>query len=138
MQGEPAPRVKFVCETFVNNGSALMFPAPTFAGEPLRFAVVKRHDDGRHVVVDLSCERIEDGTILMANDAFCELCGIAREDLLGRPGAHLWRNPADRERVVALLRRESRVVGQEVPFTDPDGQKRVALLSGQLIQLGGD
>ena len=55
----------------------LMFPAPTFAGEPMRFAAVKRSDDGRHVVVDLSCERIEDGTITCAGEATMRRSGNA-------------------------------------------------------------
>ena len=55
----------------------LMFPAPTFADEPMRFAAVKRHDDGRHVVVDLSCERIEDGTITCAGEATMRRCRAA-------------------------------------------------------------
>ena len=55
----------------------LMFPAPTFAGEPMRFAAVMRHDDGRHVVVDLSCEQIEDGTITCAGEATMRRSGAA-------------------------------------------------------------
>ena len=47
----------------------LMFPAPTFAGEPMRFAAATRSDDGRRVVVELSCERIDDGTITCAGEA---------------------------------------------------------------------
>jgi acyl dehydratase len=55
----------------------LMFPAATFAGEAMRFAAVKRSDDGRHVVVDLSCERIEDGTITCAGEATMRRSGNA-------------------------------------------------------------
>jgi acyl dehydratase len=55
----------------------LMFPAPTFAGDPMRFAAVTRHDDGRHVVVELSCERIDDGTITCAGEATMHRPGAA-------------------------------------------------------------
>lgn len=55
----------------------LMFPAPTFAGEAMRFAAVKRSDNGRHVVVELSCERIEDGTITCAGEATMQRSGGA-------------------------------------------------------------
>ena len=47
----------------------LMFPSPTYAGDAMRFAVIRRSDDGRHVVAELNCERIEDGTITCAGEA---------------------------------------------------------------------
>ena len=47
----------------------LMFPSPTYAGDAMRFAVIRKSDDGRHVVVDVSCERIEDGVITCAGEA---------------------------------------------------------------------
>lgn len=53
----------------------LMFPAPTFANEPMRFAAVTRSDDGRHVVVDISCERIADGRITCAGEATMRRAG---------------------------------------------------------------
>ena len=55
----------------------LMFPAPTFADEAMRFAAMTRVDDGRHVVVDLSCERIDDGTITCAGEATLRRAGAA-------------------------------------------------------------
>jgi acyl dehydratase len=47
----------------------LMFPSPTYAGDAMRFAVIRKSDDGRHVVVEVSCERIEDGVITCAGEA---------------------------------------------------------------------
>ena len=47
----------------------LMFPAPTYAGDALRFAVIRRSDDGLYVVAELNCERIEDGVITCAGEA---------------------------------------------------------------------
>jgi len=47
----------------------LMFPAPTYAGEPMRFSVVRKSDDGRHVVAEIGCERVADGTITCAGEA---------------------------------------------------------------------
>jgi acyl dehydratase len=55
----------------------LMFPAPTFADDPMRFAAVARSDDGRHVVVDISCERVDDGTITCAGEATLRRAGSA-------------------------------------------------------------
>ena len=50
----------------------LMFPSPTFAGDAMRFAVIRKSDDGRHVVADVSCERIADGVITCAGEATLE------------------------------------------------------------------
>ena len=47
----------------------LMFPSPTYAGDAMRFAVIRKSDDGRHVVAEVSCERIEDGVITCAGEA---------------------------------------------------------------------
>jgi acyl dehydratase len=47
----------------------LMFPAPTFTDEPMRFSALVKSDDGRHVVAELSCERIDDGAITCAGEA---------------------------------------------------------------------
>lgn len=47
----------------------LMFPAPTYTDEPMRFSALVRSDDGRHVVAELSCERIDDGAITCAGEA---------------------------------------------------------------------
>ncbi len=47
----------------------LMFPSPTYAGDAMRFAVIRKSDDGRHVVAEVNCERIEDGEITCAGEA---------------------------------------------------------------------
>ena len=47
----------------------LMFPSPTFAGDALRFSAIRKSDDGRHVVAEINCERIEDGVITCAGEA---------------------------------------------------------------------
>jgi len=47
----------------------LMFPAPTFTDEPMRFSALVKSDDGRHVVAEISCERIDDGAITCAGEA---------------------------------------------------------------------
>ena len=46
----------------------LMFPSPTYAGDAMRFAVIRKSDDGRHVVAEINCERIEDGEITCAGE----------------------------------------------------------------------
>ncbi len=50
----------------------LMFPSPTYAGDAMRFAVIRKSDDGRHVVAEICCERIADGVITCAGEATLE------------------------------------------------------------------
>ena len=50
----------------------LMFPSPTYADDALRFAVIRKTDDGRHVVAEVNCERIVDGAITCAGEATLE------------------------------------------------------------------
>ena len=47
----------------------LMFPSPTYADDELRFGVIRKSDDGRHVVAEVSCERIRDGVLTCAGEA---------------------------------------------------------------------
>jgi acyl dehydratase len=47
----------------------LMFPSPTFAGDAVRFSAIRKSDDGRHVVVAVNCERIDDGVITCSGEA---------------------------------------------------------------------
>ena len=47
----------------------LMFPAPTYADEPMRFSATVKSDDGRHMVAEINCERIEDGQITCSGEA---------------------------------------------------------------------
>ena len=47
----------------------LMFPSPTYAGDELRFSAIRKSDDGRHVVAEVNCERIDDGVITCAGEA---------------------------------------------------------------------
>lgn len=50
----------------------LMFPSPTYAGDAMRFSAVLKSDDGRRIVAELNCERIEDGLITCAGEATLE------------------------------------------------------------------
>ena len=47
----------------------LMFPAPTFADEAMRFSATTKSDDGRHLVAEICCERIEDGVVTCSGEA---------------------------------------------------------------------
>lgn len=50
-------------------GQSLMFPNPTFAGEPVRFFAVVAAVEGDSVVVRQQAERLADGAIVCAGEA---------------------------------------------------------------------
>jgi PAS domain S-box-containing protein len=82
--------------------------------------------------------RASDGSMMMVNDAFCAVTGYAREEILGRPSAWMWRDPDVREAIVDSLLAHGRVVGEPVRFTDSAGGGREVLLSGQATQVMGN
>jgi acyl dehydratase len=50
----------------------LMFPSPTYAGDVMLFSAILKSDDGRRVVAEINCERVEDGVVTCAGEATLE------------------------------------------------------------------
>lgn len=48
---------------------SLMFTAPTYAGEPMRFCVVRDGERGADTAFALRCERVADGTVTCQGEA---------------------------------------------------------------------
>jgi PAS domain S-box-containing protein len=90
------------------------------------------------VLVDMICEgpdpivvvTFDEGRFLYANDAVTELCGIPRDELLGRTldESGLWTDPADRATVVAALMARRIVDGLPLELRTPSGEDRVTHL----------
>ncbi len=53
----------------------LMFPAPTFADEPMRFSAVTVADDGDRFVAEIRCERVADGVVTCSGQATMQRSG---------------------------------------------------------------
>jgi diguanylate cyclase (GGDEF)-like protein/PAS domain S-box-containing protein len=81
----------------------------------------------------------ESGLLMDVNDAFVKLTGYARDEVIGRPVAefNLWAHPEERERMVDQLRRNAVVRNFECSFRIRTGEIRVALLSAELVMIGG-
>ncbi len=71
------------------------------------------------------------------NDRFTEVSGFSREEAMGRTGEALglWCDLADRDRLLAVLRRQEELHQFEVRLKTKDGRALDALLSAQWIDL---
>jgi diguanylate cyclase (GGDEF)-like protein/PAS domain S-box-containing protein len=60
--------------------------------------------------------RLDDGTYLEVNPAFCQLQGLPREQIVGRTSSDLkiWATDAERKRLVETLRRDGKVENLEL------------------------
>ncbi|HLF88330.1 MAG TPA: PAS domain S-box protein [Anaerolineales bacterium] len=72
-----------------------------------------------------------DAGITDVNDAFLQMTGYTREELLGKSSveANLWQNPEERERAIELLDQQGFVRDFEVRFPRKSGEEGVAIMS---------
>jgi len=87
----------------------------------------------------ININRVDDGVYLDINEGFTRLTGYTRDDVLGRSSLELniWRDPADRQRLVAGLREKGYYDNLEANFRRKDQSVGAALMSARLIEIGG-
>ena len=83
--------------------------------------------------------RLDDGVLVDANAAFREVLGYDRAAALGQSttAIGLWANPADRDRMVEILRQSGRCSGLEYPFRCRDGRLIIGAMSARMLTLHG-
>ncbi|MBI3406705.1 MAG: PAS domain S-box protein [Acidobacteria bacterium] len=83
--------------------------------------------------------RLEDGLYVDSNDRWLQMVRIPREQLIGRSALKLnvWDNPMDRVRMQGKLKAGQPVRDEEVVFRTSAGEKFLALISAEVIELGG-
>jgi two-component system, cell cycle sensor histidine kinase and response regulator CckA len=90
--------------------------------------------------ISMSMIRRSDGVCIDVNQAHVDLFGYSREETVGHTGGQLdmWVASEDRARVLDMLAREQRVRSYEADLRRKDGTIVTALLSAEVITMGGE
>ncbi|WP_208344805.1 PAS domain S-box protein, partial [Aetokthonos hydrillicola] len=86
----------------------------------------------------ISILKLQDGRYVDANDAFVEISGFSREEVINRtPGElNIWNNSAEGARIQRMLLEEGFVRNLEAEFYTKSGELKVVLFSAEMITLG--
>ncbi|MCX7911682.1 MAG: PAS domain S-box protein [Dehalococcoidales bacterium] len=100
-----------------------------------KFAKAFRHSPNAFVI-----SRIEDGTIIEANDTFSRLTGYRRDEVIGKKSSELglWVNPEKRAEIVRLMKEQGSVHQRECLIRMKSGEVRVWLFSAEIINIEGE
>jgi PAS domain S-box-containing protein len=84
--------------------------------------------------------RLGDGKILDVNHAFSDLTGFSREEAIGKSSieARIWKDLADRKRIVSELLENGASENFEAEFLRRDGSVLTGLMSAKIINLLGE
>jgi PAS domain S-box-containing protein len=84
--------------------------------------------------------RAADRAYLDVNDAFLQLTGYTRQELLGRPSTdlNLWADPDQRQHLLQLFSTQDRLVDAEFAFRQKSGALRIGLMSAEHIELNDE
>jgi diguanylate cyclase (GGDEF)-like protein/PAS domain S-box-containing protein len=88
----------------------------------------------------ISINRMGSGKYIDVNQAFTNLCGYQRDEVIGRTSEEigLWVDSRDRERVSELVRESGSCRDLEAQFRRKNGEHFWGLLSGSVIEIGGE
>ena len=83
---------------------------------------------------------LSDGRFIEVNDAFLNITGYKREEVIGRTAAELniWVDIDERARMAELLRKHRIIRGHEAEFRLKSGETRTMLRSAEIIELQGE
>jgi diguanylate cyclase (GGDEF)-like protein/PAS domain S-box-containing protein len=83
--------------------------------------------------------RLDDGMYIDVNDAFLNITGFEREEVIGHTALEIgiWENPEDRQKLIDALKLNLSCQNLEFPYRTKDGRLRLGLLSVTPIELDG-
>ena len=83
---------------------------------------------------------LDDGTFYDVNDAFLNVYGYSREEVVGRTSydLNLWSRREEREAMVRMLREQGRVKNLEAKFRKKSGELGDLFISAERIELNGE
>lgn len=82
---------------------------------------------------------IDTGEYIEVNNAFEKITGFSGEEVVGRSSLELniWKNPGDRNRFIAGLKKDGFVDGFEAQFRAKDGTPIQAVKFGRILSING-
>lgn len=83
---------------------------------------------------------LDDGKVYDVNDAFLELSGLSREDIIGKStlSIDLYENPDDRDKMVQILREKASVRNLEMKLRNSTGDLLNVLISSEVLRTRSD
>jgi PAS domain S-box-containing protein len=83
--------------------------------------------------------RLHDGLVLDINEGFTALTGFTRAETIGKSSLdiHIWKNPADRQKLVTELSEKGFCENMEAIFQRKDGSPVTGIVSAKIITLQG-
>ncbi len=93
-----------------------------------------------HSPVGIVITRLADGTVVDVNEAFANLHGYARDEILGRSSTNLnmWANPAERDAMIEQLRAQGTCKDLDIKSRKKTGEIRDLRISVELVELAGE
>jgi PAS domain S-box-containing protein len=90
--------------------------------------------------IPLSINRASDGRYVEVNGSFLERLGYSREEVIGRTAQDIgvWVNPAEREKMMRILRAQGSLRNFEGQFRSKTGEIGTALLFREIIEIAGE
>jgi PAS domain S-box-containing protein len=87
----------------------------------------------------ISIANFKDGLFVEINDAFCDLFGYTREEVLNSTSSELklWSNPQDRSQLVGIVAEHGFCRNLEAIFSRKDGRLVTCLISAGLMEQNG-
>jgi PAS domain S-box-containing protein len=94
----------------------------------------------QHYPLGLSITRLRDGVVVEINDSYTTFTGYTREEVIGRRVSELniWANPAEREEMLAKLKKGGRINSEEHFLNTKSGEVHPVLLSAGSLNFQGE
>jgi len=88
----------------------------------------------------ITISSLNDARYLDVNDAFLNLVGFSRDEVIGYTSydLNIWQFPYDRGRLMQQLRGDGRLRNLEFVFRNRNGELKTTLISADIIKVGGE
>lgn len=92
-----------------------------------------------HSPITVALSTLPDGTFYEVNEAFVDMFGFPRKEVVGKTTSELgvWRHESDRDSYLKLLRADGSIQNYEVQMRRKGGEEFTAFFSGSLLEIAG-